>query len=164
MSPHLEPVLEGGGQHVGEELERDRQQKLHEGHHHEDDEGYQAEHVSCRACQLPPLTSAGSNKDCSCDCSCQKVTINCICEQMPLLPAGLSHNTVNICQMHSSLQAAAASAAGAHSSKGTAAGQGCRTDTAQCRTHSHCCQGAQENCRSGRTCAAAVQGCRTGAA
>lgn len=44
--------LERGRQHVGEELHSDGQQELHEGHHHKDQEGHQAEEVGADAEEL----------------------------------------------------------------------------------------------------------------
>lgn len=51
--------LERGRQHVGEELHSDGQQELHEGHHHKDQEGHQAEEVSADAEELDGQRAEG---------------------------------------------------------------------------------------------------------
>lgn len=51
--------LERGRQHVGEELHSDGQQELHEGHHHKDQEGHEAEEVSADAEKLDGQRAEG---------------------------------------------------------------------------------------------------------
>ena len=58
----LELVLKGAGQHVGEQLQRHRQQQLHEGDGQNDGHGHHAKHVRCCPCQLlalPPVERSG---------------------------------------------------------------------------------------------------------
>lgn len=61
---HLQLVFKGGGQHVGEDLQGDWQEHLHEGHHKKDDERDESEDICYGPCQLFPLTPVNSSKHC----------------------------------------------------------------------------------------------------
>ena len=52
--------LEGGGQHLWEELEEDREKELHEWNNDKDHEGHQTKQVSAGPHQLQTQTNADS--------------------------------------------------------------------------------------------------------
>lgn len=61
----LQLVLEGTGQHVGEQLQRHRQQQLHEGDYQKHRQGNQSEDVGAGARQLPLLPPADTGSQAS---------------------------------------------------------------------------------------------------